>query len=64
MKVIVDLDLCQGHAQCEMVAPEVFRVNDDGFADVLMESPPESLYAKVKEAVMLCPADAIRIVDD
>lgn len=25
MRIEVDLDLCQGHAMCEMEAPEVFE---------------------------------------
>lgn len=63
MKVIVDLEVCQGHAQCEAVAPEVFEVNDDGLVQLLDDSPPESMRSQVEEAVRLCPADAIRLAD-
>ena len=28
MRVVVDLELCQGHAVCQGEAPEVFRVVD------------------------------------
>jgi ferredoxin len=63
MKIVVDLTICAGHAQCEEVAPEVFRVNDDWLVDVLIESPPESMRATVTEAARRCPVNAITIED-
>jgi ferredoxin len=62
MKVVVDLDVCLGHAQCEDAAPEVFRMNDQGLVDILIEEPDESLWAKVEDAARRCPADAITLV--
>lgn len=61
MKVTVNLDLCMGHGQCEDAAPEVFRVNDEGLADVLIDSPPEEMREQVEDAAKRCPADAIVI---
>lgn len=63
MKVAVDLELCQGHGQCEDAAPEVFRVNDEGLVDLLMTEPPEALRPKVVDAINRCPADAITLQD-
>jgi ferredoxin len=63
MKVLVDRDLCQGHANCTGDAPEVFHIDDDGKLQVLIEEPPEDLRAKVELAVRYCPAGAIRIQD-
>ena len=42
MKVVVDRDLCQGHAACEGEAPEVFSVSKKGELTVLQPEPPES----------------------
>jgi ferredoxin len=64
VKVVVDLDLCLGHAQCEDAAPEVFVVQDDGYAHVLIEHPGPDLQPKVEEAVRRCPTEAISIVED
>ena len=64
MKVSVDEWLCAGHGLCEAASPEVFEVNDDGIAVVLQESPGESLLSSVKDAVRLCPADAILIKEN
>jgi ferredoxin len=64
MKVVVDYDLCEANAVCMGIAPEVFRVEEDDTLTVLMERPPESLRAKVQEAVRLCPKQALSIVED
>ncbi len=64
MKVVVDFDKCQSNAICMGVLPEVFEVRDDGFLYVLDENPPESLRAKLEEAVLSCPTVAISISDD
>ena len=61
MRVIVDFDLCESNALCMAAAPEVFEVRDDDFLYVLDETPPEELRAKVEEAVVRCPKQAIRL---
>lgn len=61
MKVVVDFDRCESHGKCMQAAPEVFEVRDDGFLYVLDENPPESLHAKVEDAVYDCPKRAISI---
>ena len=63
MKIIVDIDLCAGHAQCEDVAPEVFGIDDEGKVELLMEEPPESMRREVEEAIRLCPVDAIALAE-
>ena len=64
MRVIVDRDLCQGHAACEEEAPEVFRVAKGARPSTLLQpEPPEALRAKVQAAVKYCPTRALRIED-
>jgi ferredoxin len=63
MKIHIDWDLCQGHANCMGDAPEVFRVDDDGKLTVLLEEPPEALRDQVASAVRYCPTGAIRVQD-
>ncbi|MFF5310804.1 ferredoxin [Streptomyces massasporeus] len=47
-----------------MAAPDVFdRRDDDGVAIPLEERPGEELLADVHEAVAVCPAAAIRLVE-
>ena len=63
MKIVVDIDLCAGHAQCEDVAPEVFGIDDSGKVELLMEEPPEEMRHEVEEAIRLCPVNAISLAD-
>lgn len=64
LKVVVDYDLCEANARCMEVCPEVFEVDDDDNLNVLIEHPPESLRAKLKEAERVCPRQAITIVEE
>ena len=64
MKVIVDLDRCEGHARCVEVAPEVFALNDDSQSQVIVENPGEELRPQIERAVRLCPRQAISIVEE
>jgi len=71
MKVKVDFDLCEANAVCMDVAPEVFRVDDDDNLHLLVKGPSDDLsgeispdlQTKVKEAVRLCPRQALSIKD-
>ena len=64
MRVVVDFDLCESNAVCMGIAPEVFEVRDDDFLYILDETPPESMRAKLEEAVQRCPKQAIALADD
>ncbi|HVU71354.1 MAG TPA: ferredoxin [Mycobacteriales bacterium] len=61
MKVVVDRDLCQGHAMCELEAPDVFSVDKKGNLTVLDESPPSSLRSELEKAARFCPTHALTI---
>ncbi len=59
MKVTVNADMCEGHAKCEMAAPEVFKLGPDDVSIVLVDDVPEDLKEKVDRAIRLCPRQAI-----
>ena len=62
MKVVVDELRCDAHGQCVDACPEVFALDDeDDLVQVLVESPDESLRAKLERAVLVCPKAAIAI---
>jgi ferredoxin len=61
MRINVDTDLCMGHGQCELAAPDVFAVNDDAVAEVLVDQPDESRRDAVQDAVDRCPEGAISL---
>ncbi len=59
MKVSVDADLCQGHARCWEICPEVFDLDDEGHAVVVQPEVPAELEDKARDAVANCPERAI-----
>jgi ferredoxin len=61
MRVIVDLELCEGNGVCVKQCPEVFALGDDDKAHLRTERPPETLRPKVAAAVRGCPRQAIRV---
>jgi ferredoxin len=60
MKVRVDKEICVGDETCVEVCPEVFEMQGD-VAVAKMESVPNDLEEKVKEAATSCPVEAIII---
>ncbi|NMN97067.1 ferredoxin [Antrihabitans stalactiti] len=64
MRIVVDLDLCQGHAMCELEAPDVFAVPKRGKVEILDPTPPPELHADVENAVRFCPTQALAFVED
>jgi ferredoxin len=63
-RIIVDRDLCQGHAVCQSEAPEVFSVSKRGELTVLDATPVQDLRAKVDLAAKYCPTHALAIEED
>ncbi|WP_431975131.1 ferredoxin [Micromonospora haikouensis] len=61
IRVHVDLDLCQGFANCVMVAPELVDLDANGKAVALQESFPDTDEGELREAAESCPAVAIRL---
>ncbi|HEX9832402.1 MAG TPA: ferredoxin [Mycobacterium sp.] len=60
-KVHVDLDLCQGHAMCELEAPDVFKVPKRGKVEIRDTEPPDDARDEVQNAVDMCPTQALFI---
>lgn len=63
MKVSVDEDVCAGHGICLGLAPEVFDLDDDGYAVVLVAEVPDEQVEAVRKAVQQCPTGAINTTD-
>jgi ferredoxin len=63
MRVIANLDICQGHARCEDLCPEVFATDPiEGKIVVQVDEIPDDLIEKVRLTVRNCPEGALRIV--
>ncbi len=64
MRIEVDLDLCQGHAMCELEAPDVFSVPGKSKVTLVQPEPLAEQRAAVEAAVRYCPTQALRLLDD
>jgi ferredoxin len=58
----IDRDMCEAHAMCVEIAPEIFDLADDDIA-TCDDSPPETLWPKAQSAISACPRQAISIVE-
>lgn len=63
-KLTIDYDKCLSSGQCAYLQPELFDLNDDGAPRVLIEQPEGELIAKARDAIQMCPAQAISLADD
>jgi ferredoxin len=62
MRVIANHQLCQGHARCEDLCPEVFATDAvEGKVVIVMDEIPAALEDKVRLAVRNCPEGALRV---
>lgn len=58
MRLVVDLNKCQGYAQCVPLAPEVLKLSGEE-ALAYDPNPDESQRRQVLRAVASCPVQAI-----
>ena len=61
MRVSVDDDVCAGHGVCTVLCPEIFVLEDAGYARAVTEEVPPELEGSAREAAMRCPTQAIRV---
>lgn len=65
MKVKIDATLCSGHGRCAKLAPDVYRLDDNGYnADrgKTLEIDP-ALESAARKGAKLCPERAITILE-
>jgi ferredoxin len=61
MKAAVDPDLCQGHARCWEICPEVFSLDDEGHSYVEVSDVAPEHEDKARLAAINCPERAITL---
>jgi ferredoxin len=66
LKITADRDVCIQAGNCVMVAEHLFDQDDDGIVVVLVgpdSQVPDGEEDKAREAVKLCPSQALTIAD-
>jgi ferredoxin len=59
--VELDADRCQGHAMCEVEAPDYFTVPKRGPVEIPNPRPPAQVRKLIENAVDACPCRALSI---
>lgn len=62
MKVHIDLDKCSGNARCYSIDPDLFEIDDSGYAINAEIDLPADASEKGRDAVAACPERAISLV--
>jgi ferredoxin len=65
MRLRVDSTKCEGHNRCYALAPDLFDVDDYGYATAAGDGvvPPDQID-KARLAVANCPEYAIELIDE
>ncbi|NNH70859.1 ferredoxin [Nocardia uniformis] len=59
MKLSIDTKKCSGHARCFAVAPDVFDVDDSGYAVPIDRAVDVPLDPAVEAGIAACPERSI-----
>lgn len=61
MKASIDRDGCIGCELCSQTCPKVFRMADDGLAEVYTDPVPKDAESLAEEAAEGCPVGVITV---
>ena len=65
MRIVTDTGRCVGAGQCALTEPRVFDKSDeDGTVVLLTDQVDGEVLDNVREAIDLCPSQALSITDD
>ena len=63
MNVFVDMTKCSGHARCFSANPDLFQLDDVGYAARESFDVTPGLESDAREGAAACPERAIRIAE-
>ncbi|HHT53888.1 MAG TPA: ferredoxin [Clostridiales bacterium] len=61
MKASIDREGCIACGLCAEICPEVFRMADDGLAEVYVDTVPKEAENSAVEAQDSCPVSVIKV---
>jgi ferredoxin len=61
VRVEVDPNICEGHGQCNAVAPEIYDLDDDGYCVIHNSDVAPELESQAEEGALACPVYAITV---
>jgi ferredoxin len=63
VRVTVDLAKCRGYTACAALCPDVYQLDEDGFAYVDDEVVPPEFEETVEAGADACPERAITVTE-
>ena len=61
MKIVVDKEKCSMSGECYYNHPELFKMDNEGYPEVIKSPLTKELVKHAEEAVEVCPAVALRL---
>lgn len=62
MRIHIDTMQCEGHGQCAATSPELYDLDDDGFATPADFDVPQGSEGQAEAGATSCPMGAIKVV--
>jgi len=59
VRVEVNPDICEGHGQCNAVAPAIYDLEGGGYCLVNSPEVPPDLESQAEQGALACPVQAI-----
>jgi ferredoxin len=61
VRVEVDPNICEGHGQCNALAPEVYHLDDGGYCVIPNPEVSPELESQAEQGALACPVQAITL---
>ncbi|WP_054814993.1 ferredoxin [Nocardia arizonensis] len=61
MKLSIDAKKCSGHARCHATTPDVFDIDDNGYALPIDREVADPLDQNIAAGIAACPERAISV---
>jgi ferredoxin len=62
-RVVFERSKCASMGLCEMVAPDIFQLDDDGIMTVRSDVVDASRRAEMESVAMGCPTQSLSVID-
>jgi ferredoxin len=59
VRVEVNPNICEGHGQCNAVAPEIYDLDEDGYGLINNPEVHPDLESQAEQGALACPVQAI-----
>jgi ferredoxin len=63
MRIQIALDACEGHGLCALNEPDLYELDDDGYAARADFVVPQGMDAGARNGATRCPKAAITILE-